>query len=98
MAVQFVIEQNIDFEYQKHFEWLGRQSLDFYLPENNIAIECQGTQHFEPNDFFGGEKSFIEQIERDRKKKILCEEHNLHLIYINFDDDIKAKLRGIFEV
>ena len=95
---EFLIEQNIDFEYQKHFEWLGRQSLDFYLPEHNIAIECQGIQHFEPNNFFGGEKSFIEQIERDKKKKILCEEYNLHLIYINFDDDVKAKLRGIFEV
>ena len=30
--------KNIVFEQQKRFDWLGRQSLDFYLPEYNIAI------------------------------------------------------------
>ena len=94
---EFLIKQNVSFEYQKHFEWLGRQSLDFYLPELNIAIECQGAQHFEPNDFFGGEKSFIEQLERDNRKKALCEKHNLQLFYINFDDNVEGKLRCILE-
>lgn len=32
---------NIIFEYQKRFKWLKQQSLDFYLPDYNIAIECQ---------------------------------------------------------
>ena len=41
-----LIENNIYFESQKKFPWLGRQSLDFYLPDYNIAIECQGIQHF----------------------------------------------------
>ena len=36
----------IEFEYQKKFEWLGKQSLDFYLPQYNVAIECQSKQHF----------------------------------------------------
>lgn len=94
---EFLIKQNVSFEYQKHFEWLGRQSLDFYLPELNIAIECQGAQHFEPNDFFGGEKSFIEQLERDNRKKALCEKHNLQLFYVNFDDNVEGKLRCILE-
>ena len=49
---EFLTKQNINFEFQKHFDWLGRQSLDFYLPDYNIAIECQGSQHFEPNEFF----------------------------------------------
>lgn len=94
---EFLKKQNINFEYQKHFEWLGRQSLDFYLPERNIAIECQGAQHFEPNDFFGGEKSFIEQVKRDNRKKTLCEEHNLQLFYVNFDENVEDKLRYILE-
>ena len=94
---EFLIKQNVSFEYQKHFEWLGRQSLDFYLPELNIAIECQGAQHFESNDFFGGEKSFIEQLERDNRKKALCEKHNLQLFYVNFDDNVEGKLRCILE-
>ena len=68
---EFLTKQNINFEFQKHFDWLGRQSLDFYLPDYNIAIECQGSQHFEPNEFFGGEKSFNEQVKRDNRKKPL---------------------------
>ena len=42
-------------------------SLDFYLPDYKIAIECQGRQHFEPVLDFGGEKTFKETIERDKK-------------------------------
>ena len=44
----FLQEHKINFEQQKRFDWLGLQSLDFYLPEYNIAIECQGRQHFSP--------------------------------------------------
>ena len=66
------------------------------MPDYNIAIECQGSQHFEPNEFFGGEKSFTEQVERDKRKKSLCEQHNLSLIYINFDENVDTRLRGIF--
>lgn len=56
-------------------------SLDFYLPEYNVAIECQGRQHFESIDFFGGEKGLKETIERDKIKKELCEKNNIKLLY-----------------
>ena len=46
-----------------------------------IAIECQGRQHFEPVLDFGGEKSFKETIERDKKKLILCKENGIKLLY-----------------
>lgn len=64
--------------------WLKNKislSLDFYLPDSKIAIECQGRQHFEPVLDFGGEKSFNESIERDKKKLILCKEHDITLLY-----------------
>ena len=51
--MNFLLTENIVFEHRKHFEWLGQQHLDFYLPEFNIAIECQGEQHYEPVDFAG---------------------------------------------
>ena len=41
----------------------------------------QGRQHFEPVIDFGGEKSFNESIERDKKKLNLCKEHNIRLLY-----------------
>lgn len=73
---------NIKFEPQcSSFEWLGLQSFDFYLPDYNIAIECQGRQHFETVEAFGGQKNFEKTIRRDLIKKQLCKEHNVKLIY-----------------
>ncbi len=66
-------------------KWLGKQHLDFYLPDYSIAIECQGIQHFEPRDIFGGKNSFIETIERDNRKKIKCSENNVNIIYYSSD-------------
>ena len=77
----FLIKNNIIFEREKHFDWLGKQSLDFYLPEYNIAIECQGIQHFEPIDFFGGELKFIKQIKNDIIKKEKCYNNNIKILY-----------------
>lgn len=79
--IEFLKVNNIKYEYQKRFEWLGKQSLDFYLPEYNIAIECQGEQHFYLVNYFGGEKKYIKQKENDTLKYILCKENNLNIIY-----------------
>lgn len=61
-----------------------RQHLDFYLPEYNIAIECQGKQHFEPITFGSRENrdkifKYIKLL--DENKHRLCKEHNVKLIY-----------------
>jgi len=62
-------------------KWLGRQHLDIYLPRLNIGIEYQGAQHYEPIKFFGGQEAFEKTVERDKRKKQLCEKHKCHLIY-----------------
>ena len=80
--IKLILEQNnIVFIPQYRNKWLGKQSLDFYLPEYNIAIECQGKQHFEPINYFGGEKRFITQKKRDILKYNKCKEHNITLYY-----------------
>lgn len=56
-------ENKINFEEQKKFDWLGLQRLDFYLSDYYIAIECQGKQHFEPIEHFGGEESLTDVIQ-----------------------------------
>lgn len=74
----------IDFNSQQTFAWLtfdGNMYLDFFLPEYNIAIECQGIQHFQPIDFFGGEKAYNELAERDKHKRILCKQHHIKIVY-----------------
>lgn len=77
----FLSENNIDFIKQKRFDWLDKQSLDFYLPKYNIAIECQGEQHFSPIEYFGGEEEFKIIKERDNRKKNLCSKNGIKLIY-----------------
>ena len=79
---------NIKYIPQYHNIWLGLLSLDFYLPEYNVAIECQGLQHFEPIKFFGGEDTFERILEHDKIKKERCEKQGVKLLYysdINYD-------------
>ena len=68
--------------------WLGRQTLDFYLPDYNIAIECQGAQHYHPVRWGGQNMSeqdaldnFKLVIHNDRRKKDKCLKNHCNLIY-----------------
>ena len=83
----YLKDNHIEYEYQKKFEWLGRQSLDFYIPELNLAIECQGEQHYRPIKFFGGVDGFNKTVIRDTNKRKLCEEHNIKLIYYSYNEE-----------
>lgn len=63
-----------EFEFHKSFsDCLSdkgyRLNYDFYLPEDNILIECQGIQHYEPVDFFGGDERFKVQLFYDKIKQ-----------------------------
>ena len=85
-VMNYLDDMGIAYDYQKHFDWLGRQSLDFYLPDYNMGIECQGEQHFFPVDFAGNGvewacKEFDKLIKRDKRKKALCEKHGVKLLY-----------------
>ena len=88
-----LIENKISFSQSKKFDWLGKQHLDFYIPEKSLAIECQGIQHYKPIDFAGkGEKWANKLLEdnkkRDRLKKELCETHGVKIIYFNYNGKI----------
>lgn len=87
----------IDFETQKRFEWLGRQSLDFYLPQYNIAIECQGEQHYFPIKYIGGKEKLKIITERDNRKKALCKDHNVKLFYIKYTENVDDKIKELLE-
>ena len=75
-----VRERCPDTLYQYRPEWLGRQSLDIFIPSLQTAIEYQGIQHYHPVGFFGGEEALAERQELDRQKKRLCEENRVRLI------------------
>ena len=80
-VITFLNNEKIKYEYRYHSEWLGNLELDFYLPEYNVAIECQGLQHFEPIKHFGGIKRFIKQFENDKLKLEKCNEQKIELLY-----------------
>jgi len=77
--------ENIKYEEQKRFLWLGLMEVDFYLPDYDLVIECQGEQHYVPCNFGSKEKTPEEMFkyvkERDEKKKRALEEHGLDVIY-----------------
>jgi len=82
---QALINNGIEYEQQKVFDWLvdGKKvkRFDFYLPKYNVAIECQGLQHFKPIEYFGGKEHFELQKNNDELKIKLCEEHGVTLLH-----------------
>lgn len=64
-----------EFKQTPHNHLSGRQYIDFYLPEYNIAIECQGEQHFSSDNYFGSTNNiedFNNGIKRDITKYNNC--------------------------
>lgn len=79
-----LLKNKIKFIYQCNrttLSWVGSQSLDFFLPDFNIAIECQGGGHFLPIEAFGGEEEFRKRIISDENKRRLCTENGVKLLY-----------------
>lgn len=102
-----LLEEGISFEQQKKFKWLKRKKkgelkLDFFLPEYNIAIECQGGQHYFPVDIYGGDKAFKERIKCDSIKKKLCEDNGIPILYYGdkkyIDSIITNKVKLLKEI
>lgn len=85
----FLIKNDISFLQEHSFDWLKfkkKMYLDFYLPDYNIAIECQGAQHFRAVDLFGGEDFYQKTIERDLIKNELCKKHGINILYFSNAD------------
>lgn len=82
---------NIDYKTQIKYEDLlglgnGNLSYDFYLPDYNLLIECQGIQHEEWRKNWITKEDFEKQLEHDRRKKQYAKEHNINLLEIWYYD------------
>jgi len=83
------------FEKQKTFsDCKNRKHLrfDFYIPENKIAIEYNGIQHYEPVDIFGGIEGFLCININDQIKQNYCRKNSIKLYTIDYDEDIEESL------
>ena len=81
---RMLTQNHIPFIAQKTFEWLtynGTLHIDFFLYEHNIAIECQGLQHFKPVEFWGGKEGLANTKKRDSVKKQLLERRGIKMLY-----------------
>jgi uncharacterized protein with PIN domain len=86
----------IEYEYQKTFEDLKDVHLlsyDFFIPSQNILIEYQGQQHYQPVDYFGGETTFKRQQNHDKMKSDYAKLHEYNLIAIPYTEDTFAKIK-----
>lgn len=58
--------------------------FDFYLPEERIAIEYDGIQHYRKDHFNRSVDEFMKAQLRDKIKDWYCQSHNIHLIRIPY--------------
>jgi len=87
--------KNVKYIYQKKFDdCKDKLSLpfDFYLPDYNMCIEYDGIHHFYPHKYWGGEEKLKYTINHDIIKTKYCEENNIKLLRIKYDEIIEEKL------
>lgn len=104
----YLDNNNIIYESQKRFDdcfsvRYVNLRFDFYLPDFNICIEYDGKQHFQINEYFGGEEGYKIIKQNDDIKNNYCLKNNIKLIripYYNFnkvseilDNEIKKPLK-----
>ena len=82
--------ETIFFHY--HTEWLGRLELDIFVKEYNLAFEYQGIQHYKALPHWGGQDGLLRRKQNDSKKRQLCNEHNIEIIYFYYTEELTETL------
>jgi very-short-patch-repair endonuclease len=93
---KYLLDNNINYTEQKKFNNCKYKKLlpfDFYLFDYNICIEYDGEQHYKPKKHFGGEETFKMQCIRDNIKTQFCNNNNIKLIRIKYNDNVEEKIQ-----
>lgn len=103
--VKDIIVKNLQFDkfiHQKRLQFNNRNYyVDFYLEngDKKFAIEYNGKQHYEPIEYWGGERSFKKQQKRDEELREYCKNKNITLIEIHYkENDILSFLKERYEI
>jgi len=73
--------------------------FDFYLPTYNTCIEYDGIQHFQPIEYFGGEKEFNRRKVNDDIKTQYCIKNNIQLIRLPYtlsEEEVRKTVLNIW--
>lgn len=73
-------------QYQKEFDWLGRHSLDIYIPSLQLAIEYDGI-------YYHANKKTTDSL-----KTSCCRSHGVYLVHITEKEEKQSKSRKQNEV
>lgn len=79
---------------KEHYVKYKGQKLffDFYIKDYDLLFEIQGRQHSEyVSHFHGDRQGFLETKKRDNLKVQYCQDNELTLIVINYDEKIPSK-------
>lgn len=88
---EFLTENNIKYIKEYKFENCRNKRklpFDFFLPEENILIEYDGSQHFYPK---WGKEKLTKTKTNDKIKNKFCEENKIKLIRINYKENNKIE-------
>lgn len=80
----YLDKNNIKYEQEKTFDWLKNKAhlfLDFYLPDYNVAIECQGEQHYRDVSKWFKSSGFENTVRLDELKRKLCSDNDIIVFY-----------------
>ena len=95
-TMMFKIVEDIfeDYEYERHCRpnFLEGLEIDIYIPELKLGFEYNGIQHYKPVEHWGGEKSLKKQQMRDKRKQQLCNQNDVKLIIIKYDEQLSKDL------
>lgn len=90
LVMKLLKSKNIIFKmYERIDECRMKRALpfDFIIFDNKdrvlATIEVDGIQHYEPIEYFGGEKSFERQVLSDEIKNTYCNDNNIPLLRIS---------------
>jgi hypothetical protein len=97
----FLEKANIKYEKEKRFlncKYKYPLAFDFFIPSENLCIEYQGQQHYEPFKKWGGKEIFELQKIRDQIKIDYCEKQNIELLCIKYDEKVEQILKTRFKI
>lgn len=93
---EYLIKNNIEFEREVSFpecKYYKPLKFDFKIRNRGqeILIEFDGIQHFQPVEIFGGEESFLLSKKRDNIKNKFCEDNKIKLVRISYKEEEKIE-------
>lgn len=67
--------------------------LDYFLPHLNFAFEYQGVQHYVYTEHFHKDRQgFMRSQKRDLRKAAICEDQEIILICIAYNEDMSREV------